>query len=60
MNDVQEIIIELKNRPKWLKNIFNLYHLYSNQYLIKENSATIYFDKDIKSIIDVLEIGLKE
>lgn len=60
MNNIQEIKIELKNKPEWLKNIFDLYHLYSNQYLIKENSMTVHFDKDIKPMVDVLEIGLKE
>lgn len=60
MTSVQEIKIELKDRPEWLKNIFDLYHLYSNQYSIKVNATTTYFDKDIKPVIDVLEIGLKE
>lgn len=60
MNNIQEIKIELKNNSDWLTNVLDLYHLYSNQYLIKENSKLIYFDKDLKPIIDTLEIGLKE
>ena len=60
MNGIQEIKADIKNEPEWLKNIFNLYCLYSNQYEIKANSANVYFDKDIKPLIDTLEIGLKE
>ena len=60
MNGIQEINADIKNEPEWLKNIFNLYSLYSNQHEIKENSVNVSFDKDIKPLIDVLEVGLKE
>lgn len=60
MKENQEISADIKNKPEWLTNIFNLYCLYSNQYTIKENSTSVCFDEDIKHLIDVLEIGLKE
>lgn len=60
MNRVQEIKADINSEPEWLKNIFDLYCLFSNQYEIETNAENICFDEDIKPLVDVLEIGLKE